>query len=202
MAAITQTKIAAAQAELDLMRGTLARWLKYRSLNDQVLSGALVPTKLPPAAARQLIVSTRSRAHEQQLANQLHALLERVLPNAPLPNPNVAQNPAAAAQLAAIAITGQAPVMQANPAAMGGFWGSSYMWPVLIVGGVLIAVVTAIRSAAEVAMDAEEKACIQSGACTDYGFWLKVGGMVAIGWFAWEKLGVGTWAKRQLKGGG
>lgn len=202
MAAITQSKVADAQVKLDLMRGTLARWLKFRAMNDAVLSGAFVPTKVPVALAKQDIAASRSRANEQALANQLHALLERVLPNAALPNPNLAANPSGAAQLAQIAITGQAPVLQANPQAMGGFFGSPYMWPVLIVGGVLVAVVTAIRSAAEVAMDAEEKACIRSGACTDYGFWLRVGALAFVGWFAWEKLGVGEYTRRKLKGGG
>jgi hypothetical protein len=49
---------------------------------------------------------------------------------------------------------------------------------------------TAIKSSADIAKDHEEKACIMAGACTDYGFWFKAGGLFALAWFAWEKLGV------------
>lgn len=202
--AITRAAVVRAQVQLDLMKGTLAKWLHFRSLNDRVLSGAVVPSKVPPQAARQLIGAARDMEHEQRLADQLHALLEHVMPNAALPSPDVASNPNAAAQLAAIAVTGQAPVLQASGAqALSGFASSPYMWPALIVGGLLVVAVTAIRSAAEVAMHAEEQACIQSGACTDYGFWIRAAGVVFLGWFAWEKLGVGAKVKRLIaKGGG
>jgi hypothetical protein len=51
-------------------------------------------------------------------------------------------------------------------------------------------VTTAIKTAADVAKDKEEKACIQAGACTDYGFWLKAGGVTALLWLAWRELGL------------
>lgn len=69
----------------------------------------------------------------------------------------------------------------------------------LIVGGLLIAVTTAIKTAADVAKDSEEKACIQAGACTDYGFWLKAGGVTALVWFAWRELGVGDVVKSVVR---
>jgi hypothetical protein len=78
-----------------------------------------------------------------------------------------------------------------GPLATGGlFTGASpWLWPVLIVGAVFLAVTQAISSAADVAKDHEEKACIQAGACTDYGFWLKAGGIAMLAWLAWNKLG-------------
>ena len=37
--AITTQDVSRAATELDSMRRSLARWLKYRTLNDQVLAG-------------------------------------------------------------------------------------------------------------------------------------------------------------------
>ena len=163
---VTQNKVAKAGAELASMRRSLVSWLRFRAVNDQV--------GVRPA---------NRAAHDQDLADKLHALLSELLPNAALPNPNVRQNPSAAVQLAQIAVTGEQAVMQANPSAMGAWYTS---WPVLIVGGLLLAVTTAIKTAADVAKDSEEKACIKAGACTDYGFWLKAGGIAALAWVAWN----------------
>jgi hypothetical protein len=131
---------------------------------------------------------------EQDLATKLAALLGELVPDAKLPNADLRYNPDAAVQLAQIAITGVIPTQAASPQAASGWLSAPHpwLWPALIVGAVLLTVTTAIKTAADVAKDREEKACIEAGACTDYGFWLKAGGVVAIAWFAWRELGLGT----------
>lgn len=186
--AITKTDVARAAAELESMRRSLRGWLKFRHLNDGVLGGT-VQTKVPPGQARKAIRIARSTGYEQDLADKLHALLSEVMPDAMLPNADLRSNPDGAVQLAQIALTGKVPVMQASPSAMGA--NPPWLWPVLIVGGLLLAVTTAIRTAADVAKDAEEKECIKAGACTDYGFWLKAAAVLGLGWLAWKELGVG-----------
>ena len=181
--AITKTDVSKAAGELATMRRGLRAWLSARTFNDQ--KGIAAPQR---------------GQIEQDLADKLHALLSEVMPDAMLPNADLRSNPSGAVQLAQIAITGQVPVMQGNPSAMGTTPG--WMWPVLIVGGLLLAITTAIRSAADVAKDAEEKACIKAGACTDYGFWLKAGGVAALVWFAWRELGLGDTVKGLVKKGG
>lgn len=191
---ISSADVVKAKRELDRMRGSLRSWLKFRTLNDSVAAGK-APSKLPVKVAREVVLAERDWATEQKLANQLHALLSELHPDAQLPNPSVQQNPAAAVQLAAIAIKG--PTALAAPQATGIFW----MWPVLIVGGLLLAVTTAIRSMADVAKEKERYACIRAGACTDYGFWLKVGGVAAAAWFAWTQTGLGDSVKSYLRKG-
>lgn len=187
--AITTREVQVAAAELARMRSSLAGWLKYRTLNDRVMAGtAAVKKPLPYAQA--VVAQARDMAVEQDLANKLHALLEVVLPGRELPNADLRSNPAGAVQLAQVALMGGAQV--SGPVATGGFLsaaGHPWLWPVLIVGGMLLVVTTAIKTAADVAKDREEKACIQAGACTDYGFWLKAGGITALAWFAWNKMG-------------
>lgn len=176
MGAITKTDVTKARIELDLMRRSLVAWLAFRARN--VAAGVEVPGRAQ---------------YETALANRLHALLSVVMPESPLPT--------SAVQLAQVAITGQAPVYQSEGAqGMGSIAATLTAWPVLIVGGLLLAVVVAIRSYADVAKDAEEKACIRAGACTDYGFWLKAGGVVALTWVAWQN-GLGDFIRRTLKGG-
>jgi hypothetical protein len=70
---------------------------------------------------------------------------------------------------------------------------------VLIVGGLLLAVTTAVKTAADVAKEREHYACIQAGACTDYGFWLKWAGIGTLAYFAWNDMGVGDMVKGLLK---
>jgi hypothetical protein len=133
-------------------------------------------------------------AAEQDLATKLSVLLGEIMPDAQLPNANLAANPNGAVQLAQVAITGVVPVQASSPQATAGL--PPWVWAIAIVGGLgLLAVTTAIKSAADVSKDQEEKACIEAGACTDYGFWLKAGGVLAIAWFAWDKLGVGERVK-------
>lgn len=180
--AITKTDVSKAADDLRRMRRSLVAWAKRRQFNND--RGIAVPGRA---------------AYEQDLADKLHALLSEVMPDARLPNADLRSNPDAAVQLAQIAVTGQVPVMQSSPAAMGA--SPAWMWPVLIVGGLLLAITTAIKTAADVAKDAEEKACIKAGACTDYGFWLKAGGVAALVWFAWRELGVGDTVRSLVKKG-
>jgi hypothetical protein len=194
-AAISMTDVTKAKTELARMRNSLSRWLKYRTINDAVMAGTRA-TKKPLGYAQTVIAQTRDPVTEQKLATELHVLLEQVMPDAQLPNPDLNGNPNAAVQLAQVALTGTLPpqVSSATPAGSMPHW----LWPVLIVSGLLLGVTTAIRSAADVANQKEQYACIEAGACTDYGFWLKVGGAVAIAWFAWRELGVGDVVKSHI----
>lgn len=184
MAPVSTLEVQKATAELRKMRGALAQWLKYRRMNDEVTQGVRA-TKKPRALAVQIIAQQRDLATEQKLADQLHTLLSEVMPDAALPAPSVQANPLAAVQLAQIAITGQPPPTTSTPTATGST--QPWLWPVLIVGGLLLAVTTAISSYADVAKSQEQYACIQAGACTDYGFWLKAAAVVGLGWFLWTQ---------------
>ena len=186
-APVSPQEVAKAQAHLRRMRQSLVKWLRYRSMNDQVMAGTRKTSK-PRALAMQIVAQNRNAATEQNLADQLHTLLSEVMPNAALPNPSLASNPNAAVQLAQIAITGQPPSSVASPEATGATPG--WLWPVLIVGGLLLAVTSAISTYADVAATQEQYACIQAGACTDYGFWLKVGGIAMLGWFLWTQTSI------------
>ncbi len=189
MTAITTSEVQKAAAELARMRGSLTSWLKYRMINDQVMAGTARVRK--PLSYAQRVVGQRDMAVEQDLANKLSALLAAIMPDQPLPDPNLSTNPQGAVQLANIALQGARVV--SSPTATGSIMGAGghpWLWPALIVGGLLLTVTTAIKTAADVAKDREEKACIEAGACTDYGFWLKAGGAVALAWFAWEKMGL------------
>lgn len=181
-----------AKLEIDRMRRSLRGWLKYRELNDAVLAGKAKTTK-PLKYAATVIAQSRDWAAEQRLAKQLHVLLAETMPGVQLPEPDIQANPQAAVELAKIALHGPP---TASPQAQGAWYMS---WPVLIVGGLLLAVTTAIQSAADVAKHKEEIACRQSGACTDYGFWLKAGGIAALTWVAWQG-GLGDRIKKLLKG--
>lgn len=179
---ITTTDVRRASRELEGMRGALRKWLKYRAINDR--TGA----------------ASRNWKAEQDLANKLSALLATMFPSAPLPSSDLRSNPLGAVQLAAIAITGTVPNAPAAPLSGVGAT-HPWLWPVLIVGGLLIAVTTAIKSAADVAAQSEHDQCIQSGACTDYGFWLKAGGIAMLAYVVWNSLG-GRDAVRGLLGKG
>lgn len=200
--AISTGDVNKAKAELARMRRSLSGWLKFRSMNDAVMAGTRA-TKKPLAYAQQVLASSRDYAVEQKLATQLHILLEQLYPDATLPNPDLGGNADAAVQLAQIAISGTAPPA-AGPVATGGFLSGMPPWllPVLVVSGLLVAVVTAINSAADVAKQKEEYACIEAGACTDYGFWLKAAAVAGIGYLVWFELGVGERLKRAVKGRG
>ena len=205
--AISTNDVSKAKAELDGMKRSLRAWLKFRTINDNVMAGTLTQIKKPLGYAQRAISSGRSKATEQDLADKLSALLTELMPDVTLPNANLDVNPNGAVQLAQVALTGMIPpaASAVDPSNVGSQPLSGigtthpWLWPVLIVGGLLIGITTAIKTAADVAKDQEEKACIEAGACTDYGFWLKAGGIIVIAWFAWKEMGVGDAVKGALK---
>lgn len=206
-APISSAQAQAAKAELVRMRASLARWLKYRTMNDALAAGANVPQPLlknprahrAPAAVIALRLAQGRRGDEAELAAQLHQLLSEVFDAATLPDPDTTKNPKAAVQLAQIAISGAVPGESARPAAAGFVW----LWPlVIIVGALVFVIATAIKTNADAAAERERLECIKSGACTDYGFWLKVGAIGFISWFAWDRMGVGDRVKKLVKGRG
>jgi hypothetical protein len=192
---VSTNDVTKAKLELDRMRRSLKSWLKYRQLNDAVVDGA-APTKKPRKYAATVIAQARDWEGEGRLAKQLYVLLTESFPNATIPEPNLSVNPQAAVELARIAISG--PASARSPEAQGAWY---LAWPVLIVGGLLLAVTTAIRSTADVVKEKERLACVQAGACTDSGFWLKWGGIAALVYVAW-RMGAGERIKGVLKGKG
>jgi hypothetical protein len=179
------------------MRSSLTKWLKVRSLNDRVMDGTITRISKPLSYAQRVVAAGRDMRAEQDLATKLSVLLGEIMPDVELPNADLRENASGAVELAQIAITGRVPTRASSPQATGAL-PHPWLWPALIVGAVLLTVTTAIKTAADVAKDREEKACIQAGACTDYGFWLKAGGVVALGWFAWVELGVGDRVKSMV----
>jgi hypothetical protein len=199
-----------AASELKGMQRALRAWLRYRRINDAVAAGRehAVRTPLlklpgahpPAAAAMRRVLSRQRREDEQELALQLHTLLSEAIDPAQLPRPDVSRDPDAAAKLAEIAIGGKLPGEAVAPAEVGFWW----MWPFAIAVGALAFIVTsAIRNKAEMVKERERYECIKAGKCTDYGFWLKVGGIAAVVWVAWDKFGLGARVRGLLgKGGG
>ncbi|HEY4266747.1 MAG TPA: hypothetical protein VGM94_01015 [Galbitalea sp.] len=208
--AISTTDVSTAQQQLNGMKRALAQWLRVRAINDSVMSGTITKIRKPLGYAQRVIANARNLANEQDLADKLNALLTELMPGVVLPNPNLSVNPNGAVQLAQTALSGKVPMtaMQtdmsvqptADQSALSGVGATHpWLWPVLIVGGLLIGITTAIKTAADVAKDQEQTACIEAGACTDYGFWLKAGGIVVISWFAWKEMGIGDMVKGALK---
>jgi hypothetical protein len=192
MPAVTVSERAAAERELARMKGQLRRWLKARALNDEVIAGRR-KSKLPRQAAARLILLDRDAVLERRMAERLYALLAEVLDPQQLPDP---ASDGAAVALAQIAIAGTLPNDVGGPGAQGIIW----LWPVaIVVGLVLFTVTSKISADAELAAEKERLACIRAGACTDYGFWLKAGGVVAVAWFVWTHLGVGVKVKEAIK---
>jgi hypothetical protein len=192
-ALVSKNDVQRAKVELDRMRGSLKGWLKYRTLNDAVVAGT-APTKKPRRYAVEVISMSRDMVAEEKLAKQLYALLSEVMPDAQLPQPNLAVNPQAAVQLAQIAITGNAPSSSPQPQGAIAWW-----WPAIIVGGLMMTITTVIKTSADTAREKERLACIQAGACTDYGFWLKAGGVAALVYVAWN-MGLGERVRKAMKG--
>lgn len=191
---ISSNDVSKAKIELDRMRRSLRGWLKYRTLNDAVAAGT-APTNKPRAYARTVISQARDWGAEQKLAKQMHVLLAETYPDMQLPDPDVQKDPQAAVKLANIIVGGPNPALNA-PTAQGAWYLS---WPVLVVGGLLLAVTTVVKSYADVAKEKERLACIRAGACTDYGFWLKAGGIAALVWVAWN-MGLGERVRKTMKG--
>ena len=189
---VSRTDVQRAKVELDRMKGSLRSWLKFRTLNDAVAAGT-APTTKPRKFAAEVVTQSRDWDAEQKLAKQLYVLLSETLPGLQLPDPNVAVNPQAAVQLAQLALDGPSP---SSPQAQGAI---AWWWPAIIVGGLLMAVTTAVRSSAETAQEKEYLACVRAGACTDSGFWIKVGGVSMLVYIAWQ-MGLGERVKRMIKG--
>lgn len=169
---ITAASAQQSKRALGKMRGSLKAWLRFRTLNDTSPS--------TPQLAR-----VRA-ANEQVLADQLHELMAEVFDGQSLPSPDLSKNPQGAVELAQLAIAGKLPGEQGAPTAQGFVW----LWPtVFIVGAIAYVIATQITSSADVAKETERYQCIQSGKCTDYGFWLKLAGIVTVGWIVWDKFG-------------
>lgn len=188
---IAATEVANAQRELDRMKGALRSWLKYRALNDRTIaqSGNIASSKAMAPQQRLAIAVTARKQNEgtdTALARQLHALLASTMPTTSLPAPSASSAPA----LARLAL-GEQPTALAGPFGLttGG------ITAIAIVAGVLLMVTTAIKSNADLAAEKERLACIQSGACTDSGFWFKWGAIGLGVWFAWTHLGLGEATK-------
>ena len=195
-ALVSKSDVQRAKVELDRMRGSLKSWLKFRTLNDAVVAGT-APTKKPRKFAVEVITQSRDWDAEAKLARQLYVLLSETMPGVKLPEPNVAVDPQAAVRLAQLALNGPP---ASSPEAQGAWHtGLSWWWPAIIVGGLLMAVTTAIRSSAETAQEKEYLACVRAGACTDSGFWIKVGGVSMLVYIAWQ-MGLGERVKRMIKG--
>lgn len=194
MTAISVQSVDRARRELERMKRSLRSWLSYRQKNDLVLAGGAPQGRTLKPNAQQIVASSRDLALEQRLATQLHAILSEAAPDAKLPDPSLNNNPHAAVELAQIALGDRAQGLGSISA------GAITQWlPIAIVGGVLLAITTAIKSQADLAAEKERLACIQAGACTDYGFWLKAAAIIGIGWFAWEKLGIKEKVARMKK---
>lgn len=179
-----------ATAELRRMRRSLKGWLDYRLKMDAVAAGK-VKGKLSPQATAELLSAYRDPAIEARMAHELYALLSEVFDSQALPHPG---SPGAAVALAKIAVSGALPGEAPAPQAQGIVW----LWPVVIVGGAAFVLLGSVRSFAEVAKERERYACIKAGACTDYGFYLKWGAILAGGYFIWTHLGVGKKLKEKI----
>lgn len=191
-ALVSKSDVARAKVELDRMQDSLKGWLKYRTLNDSVVAG-VAPTTKPRSFAVAVISQGRDWAAEQKLAKQLYVLLSETMPDATLPQPDVMRDPQAAVKLAKIALGGPSP---SSPTPQGAI---AWWWPAIIVGGLLMTIVTVVKTSADTAREKERLACVQAGACTDHGFWLKAGGIAALVYVAWN-MGLGDRVRRMLKG--
>lgn len=182
---------ATAEAELRKMRGSLQGWLRYRAKMDAYAAGQAAPAllrrgkPLPPTAVAGSLRSARYQG-EQDLANTLHSLLVDMGCDATtLPSPDVSRDPDAAPKLAQIAIGGRCPGDAMAPQAPG------FIWLIAIpVAGAVLIISQYVRSKADVEKERERLRCIQAGACTDTGFWLKIAAIATTAWVAWDKFGL------------
>lgn len=160
---------AQAQKKLNQMKSSLARWLSLR--NKVTLTAG--STKY----------QAQRLAGEQILADKIVELLgEAGFSASQIPASNVSQDPDAAVKLAQVVLTGAVPV----PTATGGLG----VWMIVLpIAAVAYIVSTYIQSQADLQAQQEQINCVESGACTDSGFWLKAGAIAFIGWLLWDKLG-------------
>lgn len=191
-----------AEAALRQMQRSLRGWLTYRRRMDNYVAGRVTPPMLfrrakplPPSAVAATLRRDRYRG-EQDLADTLHALLvETGCPAAALPASNVASDPDAAVKLAEIALAGKCPseatVMQAT--------GIVWFALAIPIAGVVLVISQMIKSKADVEKERERLRCIEAGACTDSGFWLKVGAIAVTGWLAWDKFGLREAVEKRTK---
>lgn len=186
----------AAVRELARMKNSLKGWLKYRGFNDEIASGKR-PARVPPGLAKKTLMRDRDWAGEQKLADDLYLMLSMSRDPSTLPAPDVTTDPDAAVKLACIALSEPPGSAVPGPQATG-------IWPLVLIGTVgvvvLFTITSFISNRAEVQKEKERIKCINDGGCTDYGFWLKTAGVLVVGYFAWEKLGIGDRVKRLVKG--
>jgi hypothetical protein len=204
MASLSTPTRQQAEAAVRGMKGELRSWLKFRGIMNDYVAGKRQAPKLlrnpgarplPPAVVGQTLSRERF-AGEQDLAETLYGLLcEMGLEPRSLPRPDVSRDPDAAAKLAQIAIAGKTPSEAASPSAQG------LVWFVLAipVAGIVLIISQMIKSKAEVQKEQERLRCIESGACTDSGFWLKVGGIAITAWLVWDKFGLREVVERRTK---
>jgi hypothetical protein len=193
-----------AEVALKSMRSGLKEWLKFRQRMDKYTVGMVEAPKLfrhpgfkplPPDVVSATLRNDRYR-EEQDLAETLyHLLVECGADPSSLPRPDVAMDPDAAVKLATIAIKGKTPSEAASPTAQG------IVWFVLLipVAGVVIVLSQLIKSKADVIKEKERLRCIEAGACTDTGFWLKLASVSVLGWLAWDKMGLREQYKKSFK---
>lgn len=182
-----------AEAALKQMQRSLKGWLGYRRKMDAYVAGKVQPPvlfrrakPLPPSTVAVTLRNDRY-AGERDLADTLYSLLvETGCPTSILPSPDVAKDPDAAVKLAQIAIAGKCPQDVASPQSTG------IVWFVLAIpiAGVVLVISQFIKSKADVEKERERLRCIQAGACTDAGFWLKIGAVAVTAWLAWDKFGL------------
>ena len=201
-APVTLAERSKAEKRIRSMRKSLERWLKARRTNDEAAMG-MRQAKVPAGVLAKTLPLARDWALEQRLAIQLHGLLSEFMDAAQLPNPDISKDPNAAVKLATIAISGKLPAEASTPQAQG-FIPVLFIWPiVLVIGMVLFTVMGKISSDADLAEQKEHNRCIESGACTDSGFWLKMAGVAVVAWVAWDKFGLKELAgKSRRKAGG
>jgi hypothetical protein len=158
---VTPSEHAKAEIEVRKMRASLQKWLKYRSLLG------VSPSDLS--------------ATELRLGKKLYALLSEMFDAQTLPSQT------SVVALAELASAGKLPSEAQTPSAQG----MIFLWPlVAVVGLVMLTIVTKIKSDADDAADERRTQCVMAGKCTDYGFWLKAGGVALIAWIAWDKFGL------------
>ena len=192
-----------ADAQLRSMKSKLTRWLKVRKHMDKYAAGLVPPATLrkpgtKPVPPQVVAASLKPERYEgeQDLANAVYNLLvETGVSPAAIPSPDVKKHPDAAVHVVEFALQGKAPSEVNGPQAQG------VVWFVLAIpiAGIVFFLSHMVSKKAEVEMEKERLRCIEAGACTDSGFWLKIASMGVIGWFAWEKVGVGKKVQKLLK---
>jgi len=179
-----------ATAAVKSMRRSLRGWLKIRNeMNKYVAGTRKAPAlfraakPLPPAIVGATLQSERYQV-EQELGDLLYALLTEM--GYSVPQPDVATDPDATVKLAQIVVNGK------TPDEVNGQQGQGIVWFVLAIpiAGVVIIMSQYLKSKADVAKEQEKTRCIESGACTDSGFWLKWGAIAVASWVVWDKFGL------------